>query len=409
MSNNFALMLRLRGDVSDEQFYAALRQVRVRHPALASATTESGAPYPVSARSGCSDTDWIETAQQALRQSFPNGSGPFARFELLRRAGSFDLVAAFDHGVCDGMSGVFVLRDLLQALADPQATLVPVPAPPRTGELIPPAAMTDRGLRARVAYATMQLRARILLARLFRRKAAGPAAVRPAGSGELPPERRYNILPTQLTATQTTALLARCKQEGVSVHAAICAAWLLAETGRRGARAGNISSPVNLRSFLSQRVGETSGVFLSIVETRLECAPGQDVWSLARRFKQKFSRELRPERLFFKPLLYAQVFSQLPAAERGLAVEILFNGPVDYDFSITNLGRLPIPERSGGLRAEAFYGPLVNSSESERTVGISTLGAQMSITYLSRQSRSDPEQAKELLERAVALLAGSSS
>ena len=85
-------------------------------------------------------------------------------------------------------------------------------------------------------------------------------------------------------------------------------------------------------------------------------------------------------------------------------MELLFNSPVAYDFSITNLGRLAIPERSGGLRVEAFNGPLINSSEYERTVGVSTLGGQMSISYIFRKSQTDPAAAGELMQRALELL-----
>ena len=404
MSNNFALMLRVRGEISAGQLATALRQVRVRHPALLPEPTD----FPFEVRAGCGDDDWIEAAGSELRRPFPERGGPLARFTLLQRAGGFDLLAAFHHGAADGMSGVFVLRDLLQALADPQATLVPLPAPPPAGALIPAAVLADRGLHSRVALAVAALRARLLLARLRRRLSAprpvGVAPAAPLPAGELPPDRQYLILPARLTIPQTAALLARCKQEQVTVHAAVCVAWLRAQAALTGARSGIVSSPVNLRDRLARPVGETSGVFLATLETRLECAPGRDFWDLAREFKQKLDRDLRDEVLFFKPLLYSQLFPRVPAADRGLLAGMLFNSPVTYDFSITNLGRLALPLRSGALRVEAFYGPLVNSSEYERTVGVSTFADRLGLSFVFRASRTDPAQAKELMQRALALL-----
>jgi hypothetical protein len=215
-------------------------------------------------------------------------------------------------------------------------------------------------------------------------------------------EQQFVILPARLSAAQTSALLARCKQEDVSVHAAVCAAWLRAFTDQTKARYGSVSSPVNIRERLSRPVGETSGVFLAMVRTRLDCAPGKDLWELARQFKDRFGPELRDDRLFFRPLLFSKIFSQLSPADRRIMGRMMFQGPVDYDFSITNLGRVVIPEHSGALQVEAFYGPLVNSSPYERTVGVGTLGGQLSMAYIFSKSRQEPSV--ELLQRVVELL-----
>ena len=100
----------------------------------------------------------------------------------------------------------------------------------------------------------------------------------------------------------------------------------------------------------------------------------------------------------------AKAFSQAAPADIDILLRLLFFSPVNYDFSITNLGRVALPERCGALQVEAFYGPLVNSSEHERTVGVSTLGGQLGMVYTFRRSKMEPARAKELLERVVALL-----
>jgi len=421
LSNNFALRLRVRGEVSVDRMSAALRQIRVRHPALIPDGSANGGIFPLSVKSDCGDDDWLAAAQAAMREPFPERSGPFARFVMLQYSHApsatspsrdfagqgFDLVASFDHSVCDGISGMYVLRDLLKALADPQATLVAMPVPGQTGALIPPAVLANRGLQRRLSLTAAGLRAQVLLAKWRRRLAparpAGASSSPAPSAGELPLSGQYIILPARLSAAQTTGLLARCKKEQVSVHAAVCTAWLSALAGP-SARSGIVSSPVNLRGRLSPPPSETAGLFLTTVETSLKCVPGQDFWDLAREFKAKFARDTRDEALFFKPLLYNKIFSQTAPTDRGLLVELLFNSPVAYDFSITNLGRLVLPERSGGLRVEAFNGPLVNSSEYERTVGVSTLGGQMSFSYMFRKSQTDPAAAGELMQRALVLL-----
>jgi hypothetical protein len=407
-SDNFAMMVRVRGDVSVEQVDAALRKIRARHPALIpAAASDQDALFPLAVRADCSEDDWIEAAQAELREPFPDRPGPFARFTLLKRAEGFDLVAAFHHHFSDGMSGMFVLRDILSVLGDPDAVLVPLAAPPPAGALIPGAVLGNSRLRRKVAWAVLLLRARALLEKFRRRfspaKRADAVPAQETSAGNLPPERQFVILPVRLTAAQTSALAARCKEEQVSVHAAVCVAWLRAFTAEmKGARRfGTVSSPVNLRQRLSPPVDDTSGMFLATVETRVDCAPERDFWDVAREFKQKLTRDSRDEVLFFMPLMFSKIFTQIPAGDREMVMPMLFGGPVKYDFSITNLGRIVLPERSGDLQVEAFYGPLVNSSPYERTVGVSTLGGQMSIVFLFRRSMMESDRGRELMERAV--------
>jgi len=411
LSPNFAMMVRVRGEVSVEQLNTALSRVRVRHPALAPADTAGNqASFPLAVRAECGDDDWIEVAQAQLRESFPDPAGPFARFTLLRRAEGFDVVAAFHHGICDGMSGMFVLRDVLQVLGNPQLELAPLPAPPPTGALIPQAVLSDPRLQLKVGFALAMLRAQVWLEKVRRRLSS------PKQSDELQAqkistenpslEQQFVILPGRLTVSQTAALVARCKQEQVSVHAAVCVAWLRAFTGgATKSHVRTVSSPVNLRQRLSPPVGETSGLFLSIVETTVDCAPERDFWDVAREFKQKLSRDSRDETLLLMPLLFSKIFSQVPPSDHRILLRLLFSRPVTYDFSITNLGRVVIPERNGALQVEAFYGPLVNSSAYERTVGVSTLAEQMSLAFIFRQSMLAPASGRELLEHALGLLA----
>lgn len=413
LNPNFAMMVRVRGDVSVEQLNMALGRVRVRHPALAPAADTSEQPvfFPLAVRADCSDEDWIEVAQTELREPFLGPPGPFARFTLLQRAEGFDLVAVFHHRICDGMSGMFFLRDLLQVLGDPQLELAPLPLPPPSSTLIPHAVLANPQLQRKVGFAVATLRAQILLEKVRRRLSPRkPATIAPAQtiSAENPSlEEQFVIVPGRLTAAQTTALVARCKKEQVSVHAALCTAWLRAFIdGATKSHVRTISSPVNLRARLSPPVGETSGGFLSIVETTVTCAPEKNFWDIAREFKKNFSRASRDEALFFMPLMFSKVFTQIPPGDLELLLPIFFGRPVKYDFSITNLGRLPIPERNGALQVEAYYGPLVNSSPYERTVGVSTLADQMSFSLLFRKSMLEPARGQELMERALGLLGG---
>ncbi len=408
LSNNFAMMVRVRGDVSAEQMQTALSQIHLRHAALAPAGADTVFPLVVLPQS--SEDDWVEVVKAELGQSFSDAPESFARFHLLKYADGFDLVGCFDHGACDGMSGMFVLRDVLLVLGNPHLTLSPLSPPQPTGMLIPREVLTAPRFRFKLEMLMMLLRGRLLFEkirrRLFPQKQAAQGQMTSSG-GDSPLSSQFVILPVRLTASQTAALVARCKDEQVSVHAAICVAWLrafLAEIKQGQSQGGMVSSPVNMRNHFSPAVDDTSGQFLTIVETTVDCPPENNFWDIAREFKHKFSLDTRLEELFFKPAVFMKIFTGFSNDDINMLMEIIFSGPVKYDFSITNLGRVAIPERSGSLQVEAFYGPLVNSSPYERTVGVSTLGGQMSMSFLFRKSIMDVGTGQKLMNRALGML-----
>jgi len=418
MSANFALMARIRGDFSVEQLNGALERIRGRHPVLFQKMPKDGSSpvelnldatpiFPLEVLKDCGETDWIEIASAELQRPFPP-DGPFARFTLLRLDGCSDLVASFHHWGCDGMSGVYVIRDILRLLGEPAAELPPAPFPVDISTLIPKAVTQKLQTRLRVWAAVAKLRMFLFLKHL--RKPGQPEkAVTPRelSQEELALRMQVCILPHSLSAAQTAALVARCRAERTSVHAAICVAWLTAFAQMLEGRQSwtrTASSPVNIRQRLTPPIGDTSGPYLAIVETEVNCAPGRDFWQVSREFKNRLNRDSDDARIFLKQLKISSIIAQFPRPESYEAIGRLFRGRMKYDFSITNLGQLDFPAQFGPLHIDAFYGPLVNSGERERTVGVSTLAGKMTLTLLFRRSRMDPARAEQLMERAIGLL-----
>jgi hypothetical protein len=138
-----------------------------------------------------------------------------------------------------------------------------------------------------------------------------------------------------------------------------------------------VSSPVSLRPRLIQPVPEAAGMYLSTVETRLDCRPGSGFWDRARQFHSNYNRASTDEEVFLMPLMLGALSRHLTKEEMAEAARIYFNRPVKYDFSITNLGRLVFPARAGALHIEYVHN-LVNASEHERTVSVSTFEEKMS-------------------------------
>ena len=88
-SRNFIMVVRFRGDFSDEELSSALDRLRVRHARLipaAATDAQDISHFPLRVLAGCGDTDWVDVAKAEFRRRFAGESGPFARFALLRSA-----------------------------------------------------------------------------------------------------------------------------------------------------------------------------------------------------------------------------------------------------------------------------------------------------------------------------------
>ena len=93
--------------------------------------------------------------------------------------------------------------------------------------------------------------------------------------------------------------------------------------------------------------------------------------------------------------MIAAVFSQIPERDLKEILPTLFNRPVKYDFSVTNLGRVDLPVNAGKFVVEAFYN-LVNTSEHERTICVNTFNGRLTYSYLFRESKMNPSKAQSL-------------
>jgi hypothetical protein len=412
---NFAMTVRIGGDFSVGQLHAALACVRERHPlaAVRVAADEVEGPcfvsegvpdFPVRVLTGCGDTDWVTVVKEELGEPFTWDRGPFVRFVLLRGLDFSDLVAVCHHGICDGMAGAYLLRDVLQALGQPDVPLASLPVPPDLWALIPATARTAPRARFQMVATKVFLRGARFVQRVARRVAPKPAAS--TGEGLLA-WKRFCVLAWALSEAQTSTLVARCRVEGTSVHAAICAAWLRAFAQMQPGRKSwvrRVSSPISLRKRVTPPVGEAFGIFMSNVVTAVNCAPERDLWDIARDIKRELNRGSTDEKIFLWLLGMQSMVSAFSDADMLSLLAEFASQPIGYDFSITNLGRLDFPVRYGPLRLEAMYGPAVNTSEQERTVGVTTVGGRMFFTLAFRDFVLDPATAEQLKTRAMAWL-----
>src|SRR5262249_34367639 len=144
------------------------------------------------------EDDWAAEVAAELQQPFPGG-GPLVRFVLLRRPGAFDLIMTGEHVLADATSYVYLLRDLLEALGTPDRPVAVHDSPPGWGVL----RWRDEDPGSRPEPATEY-------------------------NTVAPPTEAFGIVHRVWGRELTEALVARCRAEGTTVHAAVATAVLRA-------------------------------------------------------------------------------------------------------------------------------------------------------------------------------------
>ena len=414
VSFNFAMMARIRGPFTPVDLSTALHRAAERHP-LARVRLEIDAAGQgwLTTRDVAeidlriANCDWEHVVEVELGRPFDPCAGPQVRAVWVggnaSDAAAIDLILVFNHNVCDGMSGAFFTRDVLQLLGDPDAVLEPL----NTYEgdlvnLIPRHVAAGTGMRLQLwAINTLAPLAWIVQKRF-------PRPTQPEGGP------RFCVQAWTLTSDHTAALVERCRTERTSVHAAVSAAWLRADAeieedlhprSRWGSHwQRTVSTPVNLRRCLSQPVGDSFGLFMSNHTTRVGCGSERDFWEIAREIKRSLVHGLAGDRKFYWLLRTHAALRGLSAADRRGALALLSSQRPGYDLAISNLGRLDFPTQSGPLHFEALYGPLVNGFPFERTVSLLTFGGVMHFAFAFRDFVLDRPTARRIQARAMEIL-----
>lgn len=347
---NFTTVARISGPLTDDAVRAALPAVRARHAFLRAriAVDERGTPVFVEDAGPLTltvvDGDWVQELDREINEPF-DPKAPLARFV---RVGD-RLLVTIHHSVGDGMSGVFLMRDLIAAAA--QALEGKTPA-------LPPldlAASVDDGLPAW----TRSLRAwanhlRFAWAALWAAIRAGlPVKVR-RDQQRFAHSRKARVMPHVLDASFAETLTARARLEQTTVHGALSAAIILGILADAKRARGNITfgTPMNLRAQLAPVVGEQLGFYVSILMLNEVIRADTPFWEVARLVRRRLEGAIaRGAQLSILRLL-PRVFGLVAGTEDRRKLLERFERAAPSTSGLTNLGRLTVETQHGPLRIE---------------------------------------------------------
>jgi NRPS condensation-like uncharacterized protein len=399
---HFAVTAKIVGELSIEQLQKTLVWVQQRHPLLRGkiALDQSGYPWfveelaniPLRVVKRQSEQQWQQEVEQEIAHPFDWNQAPLIRMVLVHATDVSELIITCHHVLADGMSTVYLLRDILQAMGLPDLQQHVLPERPHYEQLTP---VFTQKLKTNIQEKTVELPSWLV---------ESPTSTQPT----LQENCRPRLLSWSLSPEATATVTRRCQQKQTSVHAAICAAFLLTiyQQSNIDVQSSELKCliPINIRQFLAPSIQEDFGYYFTRMIMAHTVTPNLSLWDLAHAIKSQLRQKMSPDQIFAH-LPEAQAFiATLPSAD--LVKKVIQES--DYDVLVSNLGRLNIPRQYGHLQLEAFYGPSATSHfENDRFVGVATLGDQMFFSLVYSESDISPTQIERLQQEAMQLLVSS--
>jgi hypothetical protein len=378
---NWVQTIRVAGKVTPNDMRRALDVVLRRHPLLP-VCVELGsdeiprfehfpdcqAPLRVAERKD--DDTWIQEAQTEINDPIDPSQPPLLRAVLVEGERTSEILLCGTHCNIDGRSIIVIVEDLMRALGRlPPLPVLGLQLP--FEELYPP-------LRA----TTTQTESHEPAGAPVDQSSNAHEDNSTSKAGNSAP---FKIDTWQLDRAETDRLVESCRKRQVTVHAAICAAFLSSferlsqEPGRELVFC---ASPINLRSACPP-VKDDVGVFISMLVLIHQLGRGMDFWALARWVKEQINQANHPQYI-------VAVHSGLREKMAILNTrEILewSRQTVSYEFGITNLGRLEIPLAYGPLQIERLWPPVAVSNPAADTVAVFTFDGQLAVMITSIEDR----------------------
>lgn len=396
---HFALTAQIKGHFIVRQLQQALNLIQQRHPLLRVRIAldeaeqpwfvEDSASIPLRVVQRQSEQHWQREVEQEIVTPFDWSKAPLMRIVLVHSSNEeelSELIVMSNHSIADGISITYLIRDLLQEIAIPAAFGQSLPVPPSRENLVLGKAPETISLLKPLPK--------------FRRMSDSFPDVQPARQNN-----RQWISSSSLSPETTLLLISRCRQEQTSVHAAICAAFLLAihhQNHSEQPQNLHCSSPINLRPYLKSVNQEDVSLCIIARRTSHRLSADANLWDVARSVKHQLNQIIVPGKLFEKIFQEQEWASTNPSPESALQA---FKDQLDYDIAVSNLKRLTIQQQFEELELQAIYGPVVRTGvENDRFVGVATLGEQLFLTLVCSENVMSRSESKTLHEEAIDLL-----
>jgi NRPS condensation-like uncharacterized protein len=340
-------------------------------------TSEGVQEIPIEIIPRQSENDWIKIHADFSKIPYEFETRPAIRFVLVQSPEVSELIILCHHMICDGMSLAYLARDLMMHLGDPTAEVEMLPDPaPITLDILP----NDVSISGLVKRVIQRIKDQWAEQVVFFDQEDYVALTKAYWDNY-----DHEIFPIELTEEETSAIVARCKKEGITVNSAISAAVSGALTFVEGEKPHNAEFVVatSLRDRIQKPAGEAMGFYAQGVQIKLKYNHKKYFWDNARKYHKKISSNYKTKKMFGDLPLYLEMDSNLysvlnfknlgmlvppdsPQYEKlskfskreDVIVRLLQRAKMDsldaklFGPAITNLGRMDFPKTYGALELD---------------------------------------------------------
>jgi len=327
-----------------------------------------------------------------LKHSFDFEKGPLIRFTLLNQKGT-TLVINCHHAICDGMSLVYLFKDIMKILSGENI---------KTNQKIP-VFLEPENIPQRLGNPI----SRFFISLINKKWSKEPIIFSNQLYQELHTkfwkEYKPQIIPFKFPKEETANIISQCKQNNVSVNTGLVTAFLYAEKQLFGQKdySGKVLVTDNLRTHLKSQPGESMGFFISTVRPNLEYNEKITFWENAQIFHKKIKRLLEKDLfksqligLFSPKFLDVMMLNLFGQREDWLVKKMIKKAAMyklNYTFTIANLGLIEIADNLEKLKIKTLFGPMALSNAMEKYISVLTINNELHFSICFNENNVNQE------------------
>ena len=437
------VVARIKGNITENMLKDAVSKVQQRHTNLRvrikkdnehklKFTMEGVGNIPIEIVPRESDDHWMEVFDKECRVPFEFNIRPAIRFILVQSPEISELVIFCHHIICDGLSLAYLARDLMVHLGDPTREVKVLPPPdPIDRDNLP----TDVSVNFIVKFFINRINKAWEKDRIF----FDHEDYRDLNEAYWT-NYNHKMHSIELTEDQTSAIVKRCKQEGVTVNTALTAAFVGAQPFVQGDRSFHSSIAVagSVRDRLLRPVGEVIGYFAGAVTLEFKYNRKKSFWDNARVLHRKVKPRYSNKDLFAEPLIWCYLAPGIMEAlsfkligrfvppdaasyqklsefskRKDIVSSTLKRGGLDdtnkmtLGTAVTNLTRMDFPREYGSLELDRLImnpGGAFPLSNVNLVVGAVTCSGKLSILLEHAEETIDTETVKQIRDKGLEFL-----
>jgi NRPS condensation-like uncharacterized protein len=397
------MMARFNQRISEESLKTSLEKAKLKYPMMSARIEQDNEgnasfafdciqDFRVKVLTKKTDSEWFDQAWQEQKEPFDLKNGPLIKFLLLSSTDSSDLVVICHHAICDGLSLVYLIKDIALFINEPTMEVQPLPVPPSiSGE--------NFVINVKPGWAY-----RIILGYLNRSWNRVKTTFSEDDYRQLYKKywesRDIGMTSISLSKEMTASLISRCHEEHVTVNSMLTTAFSLAQydiEGRKQAYLKKALIAINIRKFFKNPPGDNFGFLAAGIQVDLPYGKS-GFWDIARGFNTKVKGYLAPKNVLgamvtlnsLDPTLIDAIYFTAYSSFKNKTAQRLKNlllTPTDKprrSMDITNLGDVKISENTN--LETIFFVPIL-SPNYEKAIGIVTAGGVLNIVMLYDRSQ----------------------